>query len=160
MNLELSAEQESLATSLRTLFARLAGPDRARQPDQAVDAALLDALHDSGFLDVASTEGGSLIDALLVVEAGEAAYARAPIAARAVVAPLVLDSPPPAIGLVETGEASLVRYAGLCDAYLVLDGPDAYHVGADEARATPTPSRWGYPLGRVERTAGRRLAKG
>lgn len=161
MHLELTPEQGSLTDSLRILFGRLAGPDRARQLDDGVDRALLDTLHDGGFLDIAaSTEGGSLLDALLVVEAAEDAFARAPVAARVVVAPLVIEGPALAIGLVDADPTALVRYAGLCDAYLVLDGPQACYVEASDVDATPVPTRWGYPLGRIEVRGGTRLGPG
>jgi alkylation response protein AidB-like acyl-CoA dehydrogenase len=147
VDLSLSDEQRSLVEALGGLFTRHAGAARARELADALDRPLLTLLHDQGFLDIATES--RLLDAVLLVEQAEAAYARAPIAARAVVAPLVLkDEPELAVALVSSPDA-LVRHAGQCDTYLVLDGDEAHVATAAQVTVEPVPSRWGYPLGRV-----------
>jgi hypothetical protein len=89
-----------------------------------------------------------LLDAVLLVEEAEGAFARAPVAARALVAPLLPAVPGLAVGLVN-GRQSLVRYAGWCDTYLFLEGEEAYVATTDCVDVEVVPSRWGYPLGRV-----------
>lgn len=160
MDLALSPDQEILVDALRTLLARRAGPGRAREVGDAIDRPLLDALHGAGFLDIASPEGGGWLEAMLVVEEAEAASARAPVAARALTAPLVLRDAPLAVGLVDTAASALVRYAGHCDTYLVLDGDDARCVDRGDVEVRAFSTRWGYPLGTVDVRRARLLAPG
>jgi len=165
VHLRLTAEQDALAATVRGLCAEMAGPARARETEGTLDRPLLEGLASHGFLDV-TAGGGSSLDAVLVVEETERAHANAPVAARALVAPQVLGgaglpTSELAIGLVDLGDpTSLVRYAGLCDAYLVLDGPDACYASAAQVEATVVPTRWGYPLGRVTLHGGTRLGPG
>ncbi|MCU4183440.1 acyl-CoA/acyl-ACP dehydrogenase [Acidiferrimicrobium sp. IK] len=160
MLLQLTADQDQLRQSLRVLFDRQAGWERSRSLENDVDRPLLSSMQQAGFLDVASTEGGTLLDAVLVVEEAEAACARAPVAARALVAARLLDSAPLVVGLVDTDPCALTRYAGLCDAYLVLDSGGASYAEAAQVDVTPEPSRWGYPLGRVRVRRAARLGSG
>jgi hypothetical protein len=152
MNLTLSTEQTDLTHALQTLFGRYAGAARARELADDVDVALLTRLAEEGFLDIAGADGAGLVDAVLLVEAAERAYARAPVAARAIVAASVQCDAGLSVGLV-AGPRALVRYAGQCDTYLFLDGvpdqPEAFVASAADVEVEPVPSRWGYPLGRV-----------
>jgi alkylation response protein AidB-like acyl-CoA dehydrogenase len=163
VDLELSQHQNDLIAAVRRIFSRQAGPDRARELGEgagAIDRELLDTLKQNGFLDLALDQGSSLLDAVLLVEEAEAAYARAPVAARAIVAPLLLkDSSPAAVGLVSSPR-SLVRYAGTCDTYLILDGDEAFAAEAAQVNVEPVPTRWGYPLGRVRAAARSSLGPG
>lgn len=147
MDLALDDDQKALEQALHTLFERHAGPARARTLGDSIDGELLDILDRQGYLDVASES--SLVHAVLLVEAAEGAFARAPVAARAIVAPLLLDDTlARAVGLVAAPNA-LVRYAGLCDVYLFLDHDEVYLATAGQVSVEPVASRWGYPLGRV-----------
>ena len=112
-----------------------------------IDRELLDRLAAQGFLDVFADAGP--IEAVLVAERAAAAVAAAPVVARVLVGPLAgFRDLPTAVGLVASPTA-LVRYAGLCDAYLVLDGDTAALAGADDVEVEPVVSRAGYPMGRV-----------
>jgi len=146
MDLELSTEQELLDDSLRALFADHAGRERARAMHGTVDRALIDRLGANGFLDVA--EAGP-IEAILVAERAAEAVAAAPIGARVLVGPLAgVKDLPPVVGLVGSPDG-LVRYAGHCDAYLVLTGDSAAVAGADDVEVEPVASRAPWPTGRV-----------
>ena len=146
MDLELSTDQQDLQDGLQDLFTRSAGPARARRLGDTLDRELLDVLDRQGFLDIATES--SLVDVVLLIEQAERAYARAPVAARTIVAPLVGSTPSVALGLVSSPRA-LVRYAGQCDSYLFLDGESAYQADAAQVAVEPVASRWGYPVGRV-----------
>ena len=147
MDLELSTEQELLDDALRGLFADHAGHERARELHGGLDRALLDRLAAQGFLDVLADAGP--IEAVLVAERAAASVAAAPVVARVLVGPLAgFRDLPAAVGLVASPTA-LVRYAGLCDAYLVLDGDAAVLASADDVEVEPVTSRAGYPMGRV-----------
>jgi alkylation response protein AidB-like acyl-CoA dehydrogenase len=148
MDLQLSPEQRELESALSGLCSSNAGAHRARELDGGLDRELLEALHAHGFLDLAVTAGASLVDGVIVVEQAEKAFARAPVAARAIIAPLILPEAGLAVGLVHGADA-LVRYAGLCDTYLFLEDDRARWARAAEVKIEPVPSRWGYPLGRV-----------
>src|SRR4051794_18449369 len=113
----------------------------------SLDHDLLAVLATHGFLDLARDESTSLTDAVLLVEAAERAYARAPIAARAIVGASLPVEVADSVALVEPER--LVRYAGLCDTYLILDGDDVYRCDAHDVDIRRVPARWGYPLGYV-----------
>jgi hypothetical protein len=156
MDLTLSTDQKDLEDGLKSLFERSAGAARARAVGDGLDRDLLDVLERQGFLDIATES--SLVDAVLLVEQAERAHARAPIAARTIVAPLVGKAGPGlAIGLV-SGREALVRHAGQCDQYLFLDGDAASSADAAQVEVEPVASRWGYPLGRVRALAREPLA--
>jgi alkylation response protein AidB-like acyl-CoA dehydrogenase len=159
VDLELSPEEELLDGTARAMLADHAGPARARAMAGRVDRELVDRLAGHGLLDVLA-EAGPMAAVLVAERAGEA-VAAAPVAARVVVGPLAgFTDLPPVVGLVSAPPA-LVRYAGWCDAYLVLDGDDAGVVAADDVDVEPVASRAGYPMGRVRlRAAGGRLDAG
>lgn len=156
MDLTLSADQRELVGALDTLFGRHAGAARARELGDTLDRPLLERLEREGFVDVAKADGAGLLDAVLLVEQAERAYARAPVAARTLVAAALPAVPGLAIGLV-SGPASFVRYAGQCDTYLFLDNDDVLVAPAADVEVEPVPSRWGYPLGRVRSERADRL---
>jgi alkylation response protein AidB-like acyl-CoA dehydrogenase len=147
MDLDLSTEQELLDDALRAIFSDHAGHERAREMRGSVDRKLVTQLGDNGFLDVYADAGP--IEAILVAERASAAVASAPIVARVLVGPLAgFTDLPPLVGLVGSPDG-LVRYAGHCDAYLVLDDDEASIAGADDVDVEPVPSRAAYPMGRV-----------
>lgn len=150
MDLELSADQQLLDDSLRNLFRDEAGPERARAHAGGVDDALVGLLDGHGYLDTFRDAG--VIEAVLVAERASERVAAAPVVARVLVGPLAgFTDLPPRVGLVDLagGGSGLVRYAGRCDAYLLLDGDDAALATADDVEVEPVPSRAGYPMGRV-----------
>lgn len=147
MDLELSTEQGLLDDALRALFADHAGWARAAAMHGTVDRQLVDLLGANGFLDVHADAGP--IEAVLVAERAAHAVAAAPIVARVLVGPLAgVKDLPPVVGLVGSPDG-LVRYAGHCDAYLVLTGGSAAIAGADGVEVEPVASRAPWPLGRV-----------
>jgi alkylation response protein AidB-like acyl-CoA dehydrogenase len=148
MDLELTPDQELLDSTLRGLFADHAGRERSRQMAGAVDTELMKHLDAGGFLDVGYDAGP--IEAVLVAERAAEAVACAPVIARVLVAPLAgVRDLPPLVGLIGAPNA-LVRYAGLCDAYLVLDGDVARVAQRADVDVEPVASRSSYPMGRVQ----------
>jgi hypothetical protein len=160
VDLELSDEQQLLDGALASLFGRHAGPARARAMVGSVDTDLLGVLAKADYLDVAQA---GPVEAVLVAERAAAAVACAPIVARVLVGPLAgVGDLPPTVGLV-AGPHSLVRYAGSCDAYLVLDGTDgapARLAAADGVEVEPVASAATYPMGRVRVLRAETLAPG
>jgi alkylation response protein AidB-like acyl-CoA dehydrogenase len=146
VDLDLTPEQELLDDALRALFGDHAGHERARAMHGTVDRQLVDRLEDRGFLDAA--EAGP-IEAILVAERAAQAVASAPIVARALVGPLAGFTHLPALVGLVAAPTALVRYAGHCQAYLVLDGDTARLADAGDVDVEPVHSRAGYPMGRV-----------
>src|SRR5438132_7160182 len=156
MDLELTTEQQQLDQSIATAMRRHAGADRARELADKMDHALLSALEDAGFLDLARDAGP--VEAVLLVEQAGAAIARAPVAARALAGPLAgLSDLPPAVGLADRKEGSLVRYAPECEAFLVLHGDRALLATPDGVEIEPVESAFGAPYGRVSVRRGEEL---
>ena len=147
MDLEFSTEQELLDDALRALFTDHAGHERSREMNGQIDNKLVDRLDANGFLDVYADAGP--IEAVLVAERASEAVASAPIVARVLVGPLAgFTDLPRLVGLVGSPDG-LVRFAGHCEAYLVLDGASAALASADDVEVEPVRSRSGYPMGRV-----------
>jgi Acyl-CoA dehydrogenase, C-terminal domain len=147
MDLELNSEQQMLDDAVTALFRDHAGQRRTAELGNEIDTALITRLTDGGFLDVGYDAGP--MEAIIVAERAAQFVACAPLFARVLVAPLAgFRDLPNTVGLVAS-PSSLVRYAGLCDAYLVLDGEVARLASRDDVSVEPVPSRSGYPMGRV-----------
>ena len=147
MDLELSDEQQLLDDALTAVFTKHAGPARARALGPSIDGELMGILSTAGYLDVGEEAGP--IEAVLVAERAAAAVACAPVVTRVLVGPLAsVRDLPDLVGLVSSPRG-LVRYAGRCDAYLVLDGDRAGVASADDVEVEPVDSPTPYPLGRV-----------
>jgi Acyl-CoA dehydrogenase, C-terminal domain len=147
MDLELTDEQHMLDDAVTVLFRDHAGQRRAAAVGDDIDTALITRLSEGGFLDVGYDAGP--MEAIIVAERAAQFVACAPLVARILVAPLAgMRDLPPTIGLVASPN-SLVRYAGLCDAYLVLDDDVARLASSDDVSVEPIASRAGYPMGRV-----------
>ncbi len=158
MDLQLSPEQEMLDDAVRSLFADHAGAARFREVGDGIDSDLVARLKSGGFLDVGYEAGP--IEAILVAERAAQFVACAPIVARVLVTPLAgARDLPDLVGLVAAPNA-LVRWAGLCDAYLVLDGDVARVALRDDVEVEPVRSRAGYPMGRVRVLRGESLGAG
>jgi hypothetical protein len=160
MDLSPTEQQRDITKAVRAITER----GRAGSgPTATLDRNVLAALDDAGFLDVA-TAGGDALDATFVVDEAAAAGVCAPIAARAIVAPAVLDPAafdgvlPTVIGLVRPG--ALVRFGADAELFLVADGDRARSVPAAAATVTPQRMRWGYPVARVDATGGTDLGQG
>ena len=151
MDLELSPDQVLLDDTLKAMFA-------GRPRGVAVDSELLERLAADGYLDVLRTAGP--IEAVLVAERAAEAVVCGPVVTRALVAPLAgAHDLPATVGLV-SGPTALVRYAGHCEAYLVLDGDEALVASADDVEVAPVASRTPYPMGRVRVLRGQSLGAG
>ena len=151
MDLELSSDQVMLDDTAKAMFT-------GRPRDVAVDTELLARLDADGYLDVLRSAGP--IEAALVAERAAEAVVCGPVVARVLVAPLAgAHDLPATVGLV-AGPSSLVRYAGHCEAYLVLDGDEARVASADDVEVSPIASRTPYPMGRVRVIRGESLGEG
>ena len=159
MDVKLSPEQEELVRSVRGELSRHQSNFPAAGPSEA-DIGALRTLEAAGYLDVIS-EGGTAVDAALVVEQAAAVAPGAPVAARCLVAPLLTARDlPSTIALVERPHGTVVRFATEADAFVVLDGGDARFVLANEADVVAANTRWGYPVGRVSARGGESLGPG
>lgn len=161
MDLNLSEEQAAMSDAVGGILSRQSGGDLTRSSD-VVDRDLLAALHDGGYLDL--VEYASAIEATLVVEL--AAAAPAPIAARALVGPLLgIRDLPLEVALCDSSSNGLTRYGTHAEVFLVLDGDEAGVARRDDCEIEPVDTRYAYPLARVrpirverlEGGAGRRL---
>lgn len=147
MDLELSDEQAQLDDALEHLFSRHAGTERAKELSGGLDAPLMAALADAGYLDV-GFDGGP-IEAMLVVERAARHVACGPIAARALVAPLAgIKDLPANVSLVHKAN-SITRHATTAEAFVMLDGDVAKVFSPDQVEVEPVESRFGYPVARV-----------
>jgi hypothetical protein len=160
MDVKLSAEHKALLSAVRGELER----HRARHPaprPSGSDLGSLHALAAAGYLDVMS-EGGTAVDAVLVIEAAAASAPGAPVAGRALIGPLVTGRVLPAavVVSVEHPQGGLARHAPLAEAFLVAGGDRAQYVEADDTEVEPAASRWGYTMGRVTVRGGEDLGPG
>ena len=156
MDLRLDGEQEEIVGAVRTLFARTAGPGRARDVPAGTDREALRRLSEAGFLDVAAGGGPrEHLAAVLITEQATRSLVMAPVGARALVAAYTgVPDPPAAIGLA-LGSGSLVRFGADTDAVLMLAGDEALLLGPDDMKTEPVESRHSFPLARVTARPGR-----
>ncbi len=163
MDLAYDDTQTAIRESCTRLFARNAGPARARElrRDNGCDRALVEALEDGGFADLfGADEAGPLTAALLVEWAAEAA-ALAPIGNRLLVAPAVLESAVPTlVAVADADRLDAVRFGAEADLLIVIDGDDAHVATRGYFAAEPVKSKFGYPFGRVSEVRGTKLAPG
>lgn len=163
MDLALDDIQAAVRDSCERLFARNAGPARARdlRRDNGCDRPLVEALEADGFADLFGAEGAGPLTAALVVEwAGEAA-ALAPVGNRLLVAPAVLEGAVPAlVAVADAGRLDAVRFAADADLLIVIDGDEARAAARGDFAAVPVRSKFGYPLAQVADVRGTPLAPG
>ena len=125
------------------------------------DDALLTALAQAGFLDLASDPTIGPLGAVLVAELASLHHARTNVAVRAIVGPMLLgDDVPLRLAVTDASRPGPVRYGQHADAVLVLDGVgDEAHL-ATIASATPVDSPYGYPFAHLELSRVRSLGPG
>lgn len=159
MDVKLSAEQSDLAESVRGLLRRHRSSSPAPGPAEAdLDAAAV--LEQAGFADVI-VSGGSAVDAVLVIEAAAALAPGAPVAARALVAPLLGRTELPlVVALADRSAGAIARFAPQAGAFLVLAGEEAWLAGKTAAEVRPLATRWGYPVADVSVSRGDSLGPG
>jgi alkylation response protein AidB-like acyl-CoA dehydrogenase len=156
MDLRLDAEQEEISAAVRTLFARTAGPGRARTRPADTDRDALRRLGDAGFLDVAADDSPrGRLAAVLITEQAVRSLVMAPVGARALVARYAGVPDPPAAIALAYGTKSHVRFGLDADAVLVLDGAEVRLLGRDDLKAERVESRLSFPLARVTALPGR-----
>ncbi len=149
MDFEPDAEQTEIQQAIDALLERHAGPARAIQlaAHAGYDQPLEDALHEAGFLGLA-TAGAGPLEAGLLVESAARAGAVASVAAAALVAPgLEWASLPRPIALADASEAGPVRFAAHARTLLLRDGDQALAMRLAEGDAAPVRSEYGYPMG-------------
>jgi hypothetical protein len=153
MEVKLSDEQADLAQSVRGLLQRHRSSSPAPGPAEA-DLGALAALEKAGFTEVIAS-GGSAVDAVLVVEEAASLAPGAPVAARALVGPLLTSRElPPVLALADRESGAITRFAQQAGAFLVLAGEAAWLTGKADAEVQPVASRWGYPVARVTVSSG------
>jgi acyl-CoA dehydrogenase len=156
MDLRLSPEQSDVVASVRSILGR----GRADGVEAALEDTALAALDGAGFLAVAE-DGGSPVDAVLVVEESGAAGLCAPVTARALAGPAVgAKGLPRTVGLVADRRRRLARFGAEAEAFLVVDGDRAVVAGPDDVVVEPARVRWGYPAAYVTVRGGEALADG
>ncbi|MBY8823920.1 acyl-CoA dehydrogenase [Sphingomonas colocasiae] len=163
MDLAFDDTQAAIKDSCERLFARHAGPARARdlRRDNGCDRALVQALEGDGFADLFGADGAGPLTAALVVEwAGEAA-ALAPIGNRLLVAPALLaETPPTMVAVADADRLDAVRFAADADLLIVIDGDEVRVAARGDFAAVPVKSKFGYPFAQVSDVRGTPLAPG
>ncbi|MCU1397137.1 MAG: acyl-CoA dehydrogenase, partial [Acidimicrobiales bacterium] len=157
MDLNLSDDQLAIQSAVNGIFERHRRP--ATRFPSPVNEPLLAALEEGGYLDL--VEYSSPMEAVLVVEFGAQAVAEVPLAARALVAPLVgLKDLPLNIALAENINGSIVRWGVDFEMLLAFDGEEAVTASRDDCDIEPVASRYGYPFARVHARKVERLGEG
>ncbi|MET0271621.1 MAG: acyl-CoA dehydrogenase [Phenylobacterium sp.] len=162
MDMAFDDTQTAIKDSCERLFSRAAGPARARVVGKAggADTALAAELAQAGFLDLFAEDGGPLL-AALVTEWAAGSAAVAPIGARTLVAPSVIDGPiPDVVAVYDAAHPGPVRYAAQADLIIRLEGDEAVVAERGAFEAEPVASIFGYPMARVSALRGTRLAPG
>ncbi|MEI9993032.1 MAG: acyl-CoA dehydrogenase family protein [Rhizomicrobium sp.] len=163
MDMELNETQRAIEDSCTRLFARKAGPSRARllRAEGGFDRPLLEEMQSAGFLDLFDDAETGPLAAALVTEWASTAAALAPIGQRALIAPAAMsDIPPLVVAVGEKGRKGPVRYAAEADLLILLDGDDAQAVRKGDFVAEPVDSKFGYPMARIASAKGTALAAG
>lgn len=159
MEAKLSDEQADLVQSVRGLLQRHRSSSPAPGPAEA-DLGALATLEKAGFTDIIAS-GGSAVDAVLVVEEAASLAPGAPVAARALVGPLLTSGELPSVlALADRETGAITRFAQQADAFLVLAGEAAWLADKTVAEIHPVASRWGYPVARVTVSSGEPLGPG
>jgi len=152
----LTDDQQAMVDAVTGLLTRHAGPARARQLAGRHDDAVLAALHDAGFLDLATDPDAGPLEAALVTEAAARQLAAANVGARALVAPQLLDAPPARVALAQADQRGPVRFGADADVVLVLDGDDVRVVTPSSPERVAT--GYLYPFATVDLDGGEVLA--
>lgn len=130
MDVKLAPEQKQLIDAVHSALQRSRAGLPTRAPNEP-DLSSFSTLQSLGFLDVIAS-GATAVEAVLVVEEAAASAPGAPVAGRALVAPLVLDRPlNGVVGLAERRSGSIVRFAEQAQWFLVpADDEEAWLVDA------------------------------
>jgi len=161
----LTSEQRAIVDAVARIAARHAGPARARAlaADGGYDRALEAALSEAGFLPLPPGEAAGPLEAALVLEevaraAGTVSAGATGLVARAVLPDAAAAGATGTVALARAGEDGPVRYAQHARALLVCDGDDVRVRSLRPGEATPIRAHYGYPVARVARAGGDRIA--
>ncbi len=161
MNFDFDDVQAAVVDAVGTIFERFAVPPVGVAAEGQLNGTpLLRALHEAGYLDLFWS--ASPLEAALVVEEGARAAALAPIGARVLVAPALMDN----VGALSVALAAAdddqtpVRYAPGADLILIMRGDDVVALHPAPGDVEPVGSPFGYPLGRLLRREGELLGPG
>jgi Acyl-CoA dehydrogenase, C-terminal domain len=153
MDVKLTPEHKQLIDAVRSVLKPSRAGGSAGAPNEP-DLASFSSLEAAGFLDVIASDA-TAVEAVLVVEEAAASAPGAPVAGRALVAPMVLDRPlNGVVALAERRSGSVVRFAEQAGSFLALADGEAWLADAGSARLVPAWTRWGYPTARVDLTGG------
>lgn len=163
MDYQLNDDQRAIDDAVAKLLERHAGPGRAREVVARgdVDRELLAALDEGGYLDLFRYEGDGPLNATLVAERAACTAGLAPVAARLLIAPALVDGElPHVVAVADRADPGPVRYAAQAELLLVIDGDEVIAAEPGDWVATPVKSKFGYPLARVDLKGGRSLGSG
>src|SRR6185369_12738623 len=97
----------------------------------------------------------------LITEWGAQSVALAPLGARMLVAPAVVEGELPAVIAVADAEAlDAVRYGAQADMLILVDGDEARVARRGEFTATTVRSKFGYPMAKIADVKGASLGPG
>ena len=156
MDLDLDDTESQLQSSCKALLERYAGAARAKAllAGGLADHELAQHLEDAGFLDLFHDDDAGPVAAALVTELVAAAGGVLPIGARALVGPAMAENLPAIVAVVDG--VGPVRFGAQADALLLMDADEVRLLQAGEWESACVPSKYGYPLARVQsRAAGR-----
>jgi alkylation response protein AidB-like acyl-CoA dehydrogenase len=151
MDLELDDDQQAVRDAVEALLAKHVDLDAtgALVIEGSYDAALRNALEESGFLGIALEEGASWLDAALLVEHVARRGGLVDAGAAAIVAPAVCGRTVPGpIALLERGHRGPARFGAHARSALVESDGDVRLV-ALEPSGKSIESNFGWPLGPV-----------
>src|SRR5260370_13975890 len=124
MEVKLAPEHKQLIEAVQSAL-RLSQTGVQSVAPNEPDLGSFATLQSAGFLDVMAS-GGTAVESVLIVEQAAASAPGAPVAARALVAPLVIDRPlNRGVGLAERRAGSIVRFAAQAESVLVLTRHEA-----------------------------------
>jgi hypothetical protein len=152
MDYDLDHEQQALVDAVSTLLERQAGPTRARtvlEEGDGYDRELMGALVEAGFADTAEA-GAGMLEAVLVAERVAAAVGCVPYAARAIVAPELLEAPlPEVVVLLEDDPKTPVRFAQHATVLLGARDDAVLRYGPQDVEIVPVDTLFGFPMAMV-----------
>ena len=160
MDFTLDQDQQGIVDAVTTILTRHAGTERARAVGAAGhDDTLLSTLADAGFLDLAADPAIGPLGAVLVAELASRHHARANVAIRALVGPMLLGGETPTrLAVMDASRPGPVRFGQHADVALILEGDEAHL--ATITGATPIDSPYGYPYAHIETSRTRSLGTG
>ena len=150
MDFELDQQQQAIIDAVSSLLERSAGAARAIElaANGEYDTKLHDELASAGFTELAITEGGSALEAVLATEAVARSAGRVAFGQAALVVPGLLGrtlAGPTALVLAD--DKGPVRFAVEATSFLIVDGNEARLIECEAGAVPRTPSNFGYPMG-------------